>query len=711
MHSLASSSSPVRRRFLALALLASAALALPALVHAQTRYSVTFMGTNFNFGSVAYGMNASGAVVGIDFTLTGARPFIYANGAASIQPSLQLGTDIPYGINASGAVVGTSHGPNSTTTRGFLVTNGAVTDLGADMNPVAIGDDGFIAGTTGSRGFIRSPAGVVTLFGPTGAGDVTVVNGISPTGGIVVGSTRAAGVTRAFRYANGVLTDLTLVPGESSSAALGINAAGVIVGSSSAAGSSRAVIFSNGTGTVIPTPPGSSVAYGINSAGAVVGDYSGGRPFLYTAAAGFVDLTPLVLNAAAAGFTLFANGIIQNVRAINDAGQILGTTVLPMTGSNTGYRLDPVAGPAVAPTITTHPAAQTVAAGGTATFSVVATGSPAPSYEWRFNTTPIAGATAQTYSITGVTAANAGSYTVRVFNTAGTVTSNAATLTVTAAPPPVAARLVNLSILTSLAGTNDSFTMGYVVGGANTSGAKPLVIRAAGPSLTPLGVGGALADPQLTLFAGPTQNGANDNWGGGAPLLAAMTGVGAFPFASATSLDAAVATNVAAGDNSVRVAPVGNLSGAVIAEIYDATPDANFTAATPRLVNVSVLKNIGTSLTAGFVIRGGTGSRTVLIRAIGPTLGAAPFNVPGVVADPQLVLFNAASTRIGENDNWGGTAALTAAFTSVGAFQLSGPTSRDAALLATLTPGNYTVQVSGVGNTTGVALVEVYEVP
>ena len=160
----------------------------------------------------------------------------------------------------------------------------------------------------------------------------------------------------------------------------------------------------------------------------------------------------------------------------------------------------------------------------------------------------------------------------------------------------------------------------------------------------------------------------------------------------------------------MKVSPVGNLSGAVIAEIYDATPTANFTATTPRLVNVSVLKSIGTSLTAGFVVGGGTGPRTVLIRAIGPTLGTL-FGLPGTVADPQLALFNSASAKIGENDNWGGTAALTAVFTSVGAFQLPNATSRDAALLVTLEPGNYTVQVSGVGGTTGTALVEIYEVP
>jgi hypothetical protein len=98
-----------------------------------------------------------------------------------------------------------------------------------------------------------------------------------------------------------------------------------------------------------------------------------------------------------------------------------------------------------------------------------------------------------------------------------------------------------------------------------------------------------------------------------------------------------------------------------------------------------------------------------LIRAIGPTLGAAPFNVSGVVADPQLALFSG-QNRIGENNDWGGTAPLTAAFTQVGAFALPAA-SRDAVLLATLVPGNYTVQITSVNATAGLGLVEVYEIP
>jgi hypothetical protein len=172
-------------------------------------------------------------------------------------------------------------------------------------------------------------------------------------------------------------------------------------------------------------------------------------------------------------------------------------------------------------------------------------------------------------------------------------------------------------------------------------------------------------------------------------------------------LDAAVFTNIAPGDNSVRVTG-GTGTGTVIAELYDSTPFGSMTATTSRLVNVSVLKHLGTGLTAGFVIDG-TGPKRVLIRAVGPTIGAAPFNVPGAVADPQLTLFSG-QTSIGSNDNWGGTAELTAAFSQVSAFALPAG-SRDAAILATLQPGGYTVQVSGVGSTTGVAIVEVYEVP
>ena len=75
----------------------------------------------------------------------------------------------------------------------------------------------------------------------------------------------------------------------------------------------------------------------------------------------------------------------------------------------------------------------------------------------------------------------------------------------------------------------------------------------------------------------------------------------------------------------------------------------------------------------------------------------------------QRTLFSGQTAIVG-NDNWGGRAAFTAAFTQTGAFVLPAA-SRDAALLATLQPGSYSVQASGVAGTTGVAIVEIYEVP
>src|SRR5262249_53041918 len=143
-----------------------------------------------------------------------------------------------------------------------------------------------------------------------------------------------------------------------------------------------------------------------------------------------------------------------------------------------------------------------------------------------------------------------------------------------------------------------------------------------------------------------------------------------------------------------------------------------YTASTPRLLNVSVNKGMGTGLTVGFTITG-TGTRNVLIRAIGPTLAAAPFNVAGAATDPQMSPYGANQTFIQSNDSWGTpvgsgaatAAALSTAFTATGAFPLPSG-SKDAAILTSLAPGQYTATVTPTaGSTTGTVLVEVYEAP
>jgi pectate lyase len=91
-------------------------------------------------------------------------------------------------------------------------------------------------------------------------------------------------------------------------------------------------------------------------------------------------------------------------------------------------------GGATAPTITTQPASQTVSAGSSVTFSVVASGTAPLSYQWKFNSANISGATSSSYTIASAQTNNAGSYTVTVTNVAGSVTSAAATLTVNSSP-------------------------------------------------------------------------------------------------------------------------------------------------------------------------------------------------------------------------------------------------------------------------------------
>jgi septal ring-binding cell division protein DamX len=102
---------------------------------------------------------------------------------------------------------------------------------------------------------------------------------------------------------------------------------------------------------------------------------------------------------------------------------------------------------------------------------------------------------------------------------------------------------------------------------------------------------------------------------------------------------------------------------------------------------------------------------TLLVRADGPAL--TQFGVTGVLAQPILSVFDGSGKVIASNTGWGtnaNTAQIASVAAQVGAFPLASG-SADCALIISLPPGGYTVQVAGVNNTTGVALAEIYEVP
>jgi hypothetical protein len=263
---------------------------------------------------------------------------------------------------------------------------------------------------------------------------------------------------------------------------------------------------------------------------------------------------------------------------------------------------------------------------------------------------------------------------------------------------------VNLSIRTSLA-ASDSLIVGFV----STGGPKSLLVRAIGPTLREFGVTEAMADPLLRMHAAGVLTATNDNWGSGAAvaqLTLAARQVGAFAL-PADSLDAAVLATSVDAAMTVETNSRNQAGGIVLIELYDADP-----LAASRLVNVSARAKVGAgenALFAGFAVTGNA-PKTLLIRAVGPTLGA--FGVEGVLTDPRLDVYPAGSTApLASNDNWGGNAALVAAFRSVSAFGLPAIESRDAALLVVLQPGSFTAQISGVGGRTGEVLLEIYEMP
>lgn len=271
--------------------------------------------------------------------------------------------------------------------------------------------------------------------------------------------------------------------------------------------------------------------------------------------------------------------------------------------------------------------------------------------------------------------------------------------------PDEPGRLVNLSVRSQAGADAQTLITGFVLSGA---GIKPLLVRAVGPTLGAFGLTGVLADPMVEIAPlGGAKIAENNDWGGSAALKNAFAGVGAFGLSSDTSKDAALVFSPAAGAFTAKVIGANNGTGIALVEVYDTG-----TGNAPKLTNLSARTQVGTgadALVAGFFVSGNTPKR-LLVRAVGPTLGA--FGLGGALADPVLEVRPLGSENIvATNDDWRGTAALKAAFASVGAFSFASDASKDAALVIELPPGGYTATVSGKSGTTGVALVEVYELP
>ena len=131
-------------------------------------------------------------------------------------------------------------------------------------------------------------------------------------------------------------------------------------------------------------------------------------------------------------------------------------------------------------------------------------------------------------------------------------------------------------------------------------------------------------------------------------------------------------------------------------------------ASTSRLADLATRGQIvaGSPLITGFTV-GGTAPRTVLVRAVGPSLGM--FGVQGALAAPKLQLFNGAGALVLENSGWTSAPGVAAAIAQTGAFPFAANGGADAAAVATLAPGSYSMQVVDRTGTGGIALAEVYD--
>ena len=261
--------------------------------------------------------------------------------------------------------------------------------------------------------------------------------------------------------------------------------------------------------------------------------------------------------------------------------------------------------------------------------------------------------------------------------------------------PPVGPRVVNLSAR-GLVSTGDNVLInGFIITGTDP---RTVILRALGPSLSDFGLSDVLTDPVLSLYnSSGTLIATNDDWQTdiGSVFIEQNGYAPSNPVESAT-----LQPNLAPGAYTLVVTGKNITQGISLAEVYEVYgPGLN-----SKLGNVSGRGFVGTGdsvLISGFIV-GDVGSSTVVVRALGPSLGS--FGVSEPLGDPILTIYDSKGAIIATNDNWqDGNNAL-----DVERNQLAPPNALDSAIVLRLPPGAYTAVVRGANGATGNALAEVY---
>lgn len=262
--------------------------------------------------------------------------------------------------------------------------------------------------------------------------------------------------------------------------------------------------------------------------------------------------------------------------------------------------------------------------------------------------------------------------------------------------PNIDAQPLNISTRMQVLTEDRVLIGGFIITGNDP---KEVVLRAIGPSLAAFGIADPLADPVLELRAADgSLITMNDNW-----KDTQQSEIEASGFMPSNDLESVILRTLDPASYTAIVSGKNGGTGVGLVEGYDLD-----TTADSQLANISTRGFVDTGsnvMIGGFILGGGGGSATVVIRAVGPSL--TQFGVADALADPTLELRNGDGTLVQDNDNWNDTENKT----ELVATGLQPGDDLESAIFASLPAGAYTAIVAGKNGTAGVGLVEVYRLP
>jgi hypothetical protein len=270
---------------------------------------------------------------------------------------------------------------------------------------------------------------------------------------------------------------------------------------------------------------------------------------------------------------------------------------------------------------------------------------------------------------------------------------------------PATLQLLNIATRARVLTDQQVLIAGFIITGTDP---KQVIIRGIGPSLN--GVGVTLSDPTLELHQGDTTLATNDNWKTRSDGSSQQAEVEATTIPPRNDLESAIVMTLNPGTYTAILSGKNGGTGIGVVEVYDLARGAN-----SQLSNISTRSFVDkddNAMIGGLIVGGGSadGNARVLIRAIGPSLSNS--GIQGVLSDPTLELHDGNGATTATNDNWKiNDQTQQSQEAEVRATTIPPSSDLESAIVATLAPGNYTAIVRGKNNTTGVGLVEVYNLP